>query len=296
MKEKKASRYGDKRAEYIGFFICFLLPFLPGLLPLNDARSGTVSYSKDVAPILYKSCARCHRPDDIAPFSVLRYQDLRPWAKSIREKVINREMPPWGADRRYGEFTNDPSLSQKEIDTIVAWVDQGAKEGNPKDLPPAPDFAEAWEIGKPDVVLTMPEEQTLAAAGADDYLYFRVPTNFTEDKWIEAVELRPGNRRVVHHAAIFIETPDLQEMAKARARRLNQSSDPQSAPSLFETEAGSVLRKEGTVRRIDPQAQVIDDGCSSPKGGAMGNNSAGPRLLSVYAPGRDAGWLYRLHP
>jgi hypothetical protein len=196
-------------------------------------------------------------------------------------------MPPWSADPRYGDFTNNPSLSQNEIDTIVAWVDQGAKEGDPKDLPPAPQFNEAWEIGKPDVILAMPEEHTIAAAGADDYIYFRVPTNFTEDKWIQAVEFRPGNKRVVHHAAVFIESPDLLEMAKANANRAGKSFDPRAVPSLFESESGNVLRKEGTVRRVGPDVPVIDDGCSSPNGGAIGGN-AGARLLCVYAPGRNA--------
>ncbi len=286
METKKTKIGMCKRGRFQAFFVFAsffsLLPFLP-FLP----TSKHVSFSKDVAPILYKSCASCHKPDDIAPFSVLSYKDVRPWAKSIREKVINREMPPWSADPRYGDFSNNPSLSQREIDTIVAWIDQGAGEGNPRDLPPAPRFDETWEIGKPDVTLAMPEEYTLAASGADDYIYFRVPTNFTEDKWIQAVEFRPGNKRIVHHAAVFIESPELLEMAQANAARRGQRFDPRSAPSLFESEAGSVLRKEGTVRRVSPDAQVIDDGCSSPNGGAISGN-AGARLLCVYAPGRNA--------
>jgi uncharacterized protein DUF3471/copper type II ascorbate-dependent monooxygenase-like protein len=281
MATKKAQR--DKFAgRSLGVLasLCFFLPFL---FPLKN-----ITFNKDVAPILFKNCAICHKPDDIAPFSVLSYKDVRPWAKSIREQVIKREMPPWSADPRYGDFSNNPSLSQNEIDTIVAWVDQGAREGDPKNLPPAPNFSETWEIGKPDVILAMPEEYKLAASGADDYIYFRVPTNFTEDKWIQAVEFRPGNKRVVHHAAVFIESPDLLEMARAKANRLGGSLDPRSLPSLFETESGSVLRKEGTVRRVSPEVQVIDDGCSSPSGGAISNGSAGARLLCVYAPGRNA--------
>jgi hypothetical protein len=275
---------GKVVAVLLGAFSILALPARS-----HEAKSaGNVSFSKDVAPILFKSCANCHKPADIAPFSVLSYKDVRPWAKSIREKVINREMPPWSADPRYGDFSNNPSLSQSEIDTIVAWVDQGAKEGDPKDLPPAPRFNEAWEIGKPDVILAMPEEYTLAATGADDYIYFRVPTNFTEDKWVQAVEFRPGNKRIVHHAAVFIESPDLLEMAKANANRRGQSFDPRALPSLFESQSGSVLRKEGTVRRVAPDAQVIDDGCSSPNGGAIGGGGAGARLLCVYAPGRNA--------
>ena len=155
-------------------------------LPASQANSPAkqVTFTKDVAPILFKNCAQCHRPDDIAPFSVLSYKDVRPWAKSIKEKVVTREMPPWHADPHFGKFENEARLSQADIDTIAAWVDGGTKEGTAKDLPHVPNAATDWEIGKPDVVLTMPNEYELPAKGADDYIYFRVPTGFTEDKWI----------------------------------------------------------------------------------------------------------------
>jgi mono/diheme cytochrome c family protein len=105
----------------------------------NPKTAKEVTFSKDVAPIFFKNCAECHRPNDIAPFSLITYKESRPWAKSIKEKVVSREMPPWSPDPKYGEFANDCRLSQKDIDTVVAWVDQGAKEGNPKDLPPTPE-------------------------------------------------------------------------------------------------------------------------------------------------------------
>jgi mono/diheme cytochrome c family protein len=121
---------------------------------------ASVTFNKDVAPILFKSCAECHRPGEVAPMSLLSYKDARPWARSIREKVVSREMPPWHADPHVGQFSNDPRLTQKEIDTITAWVDGGAKEGNPRDLPPAPKFIEGWGIGQPDLILKKPVGQT----------------------------------------------------------------------------------------------------------------------------------------
>jgi len=251
----------------------------------NKSASKQITFTKDVAPIFFKNCAGCHRPNDIAPFSVLSYKDARPWAKSIREKVLSREMPPWSADPHFGEFSNNPRLSQTEVDAIVAWVDQGAKEGNILDLPPTPNFTEAWEIGKPDMVLAMPEEFSLPASGADDYIYFRVPTNFTEDKWVQAVEFRPGNKRVVHHAVVFIENLSMYEAAKANARR--RGLNEQKAPTLFEGPAGNIFRIDGTVRRVRDDAQVVDDGCGTPGGGGAGGN-AGNMLLGVYAPGRNA--------
>lgn len=254
----------------------------------SDSKSAAeVTFAKDVAPIFYKNCVGCHKPNDIAPMSLLTYKDARPWARSIKEKIAAREMPPWSADPHYGDFSNDARLSQSDIDTIIAWVDQGAKEGNPKDMPAVPAFSEQWEIGKPDVILAMPHEFEIAAQGSDDYIYFRVPTGFTEDKWIQAAEFRPGNKRVVHHAVVFIETPEMIAMAKARATRRGQTDNPEDAPSLFETTGNSIFQKDGTLRRVKTDAPVINDGCSVAHGGSLGG-SAGAALLCVYAPGRNA--------
>ncbi len=165
----------------------------------NEGKSGAVTFTKDVAPILFNSCAECHRPSGIAPMSLMSYKDVRPWAKSVRERVVDRSMPPWFADPKHGEFANNPSLSQAEINTIVAWVDAGAPKGDDKDLPPAPKFVEGWTIGTPDVVLSMREEYSVPAEGVIPYRYYVIPTNFTEDKWVQAVEIKPGDRRVVHH-------------------------------------------------------------------------------------------------
>src|SRR5262249_14632815 len=179
--------------------------------------SATVTFSKDVAPILYKNCVTCHRPGEVAPMSLLTYKDARPWAKSIREKVASGAMPPWHADPRYGEFSNDRRLARKDIDTISAWVEGGAKEGDPKDAPPSPRFTEGWQMGKPDVVLQMAQEFEVPAEGTISYKYFFIPTGFREDRWVQAAEIRPGNRTVVHHVIAFIADPDaLREGLAAR--------------------------------------------------------------------------------
>ena len=165
------------------------------------------TFTKDVAPIIYNRCIECHRTGEIAPMSLLTYQEVRPWAKSIRQRVVERQMPPWSADPHYGKFSNDPSLSQKEIDTIVAWVDAGAPKGDDKDMPPAPKFVSGWTIGKPDVVLEMQEEYSVPADGTVPYLYFTIPTGFKEDKWVSAMEIKPGDRGVVHHVIAFVSDP-----------------------------------------------------------------------------------------
>jgi mono/diheme cytochrome c family protein len=184
---------------------------LVGLFVANGSGtasdSAAVTFSRDVAPIIHKNCVSCHRPGEVAPMSLISYKEVRPWAKSIREKVAQRQMPPWLADRHHGAFSNDPSLSQKDIETIVAWVDAGAVEGNSKDLPPAPTFIEGWNIGKPDVVISMPEDFNVPAQGVIPYKYFAAPTNFKEDRYVQFAEIRQGNRSLVHHVIVDVRYP-----------------------------------------------------------------------------------------
>ncbi len=167
----------------------------------------TVTYSKDVAPILQQNCQSCHRPGEAAPMAFTSYKDTRPWAAAIKEAVALKKMPPWFADPHYGKFSNDRSLSQKDVDTLIAWADTGAKEGNPRDLPPAPQFETGWSVGKPDLELAMPAEFKVPASGTIDYQYILVPGKFDKDTWIEAAEVRPGNRAVLHHVIAFVRPP-----------------------------------------------------------------------------------------
>src|SRR5438445_10439159 len=120
------------------------------LVALAATAAAAPTFNKDVAPILYRRCVACHRPNDIAPMSLIEYKTARPWAKAIREAVISRKMPPWFADPHYGTFSNDARLSPGEIEAIQAWVDEGANEGDARDLPPAPVFIEGWRLRKPD--------------------------------------------------------------------------------------------------------------------------------------------------
>jgi mono/diheme cytochrome c family protein len=170
--------------------------------------AATVTFTKDVAPILYSSCATCHRPGEMAPMSLLTYKEVRPWAKSIRERVLSREMPPWYADPNHGEFANDTRLTERQIETIRAWVDGGTKEGDPKDLPPAPKFATTgWKFGEPDAVLSMTEEVSIPADGTIPYRYFAVPTDFAEDKYVQFAEIKRGEPSVVHHVIVSVREP-----------------------------------------------------------------------------------------
>ena len=177
--------------------------------PQTPASRGDLqpTFSRDVAPILYAKCVSCHRPGEVAPMSLITFKDVRPWARAIREKVAARVMPPWHADSRYGKFRNDLSLPQREIDTLVRWVDAGAPEGNPAEMPKLPAFPEGWQIGKPDQVFEILTDYEVPARGTIDYQYFEVPTNFTEDRWMQAGEVRAGDRAHVHHIIVYVRDP-----------------------------------------------------------------------------------------
>ncbi|HEY6334205.1 MAG TPA: thiol-disulfide isomerase [Blastocatellia bacterium] len=203
--------------------LCIFMPVASANNPSNSKVA--VTFNKDVAPIFYKNCAQCHRPGEVAPMSLMTYKDARPWARSIREKVATQQMPPGLADPHYGEFSNDRRLTQDQIDIVTAWVDQGAKEGDPKDLPAQPEFADGWNIGKPDAVFYLPQEYSVPASGVVEYKYFNVPTNFTEDRWIQAAEIRPGNRAVVHHIIVFAQ--------KGADRRLLVGYAPGEQPAIL---------------------------------------------------------------
>lgn len=167
------------------------------------SSAETVTYSEDIASILYNKCADCHRPGQIGPFSVLDYKSVRPWAKSIAKEVEQRRMPPWGADVTKTKFLNDRSLSDEEINQIVSWVSQGSKEGNKSKLPETPDFSGDWAIGTPDLIFEVEQGFTVPAYEVEiPYQDVIFTPQLEEDLYITAWELRPGNRKVVHHANV----------------------------------------------------------------------------------------------
>ena len=182
---------------------------LSGNVSAQTTMSQEPTFAKDIAPILYRSCVKCHRPDQIAPMSLINYQEVRPWARSIKNKVETRAMPPWHLDRRIGiqDFKNDPSLTESEIATIVRWVDNGAPQGNPTDTPKPPEFAPAdsWQIGDPDVIVQFPD-YTVPTAGPDIFGNLFAEFDLSEDRYITSIQTRAvGNRsrQVVHHALSY---------------------------------------------------------------------------------------------
>ncbi len=168
------------------------------------------SFTKDVLPLLQRSCQQCHRPGTSAPMSLLTYEDVRPWARSIRVKVSKREMPPWHIDRSIGEYLDDPSLSDEEIATIVRWIDGGLPRGNPVDAPPQRAFADTdeWTYGTPDLIVEMKNGFTIAPNGPDTLPEESVDPRITEDRYVKWVQIIPSAKRAVHHSHVYVEPPD----------------------------------------------------------------------------------------
>lgn len=167
----------------------------------NDAPT----FTKDVAPILYRHCVECHRPGEAGPMALRTYTEVRPYAKAIKQAVATRTMPPWHADPTVNHFANDRRLSDAEVAAIVKWADEGAPEGNPKNLPKLPEFTQGWTIGKPDVTFDTGKDFKIPAEGVVPYQYFKVDPGFKEDTWIQAAEVRPGQRSQVHHIIVFVQ-------------------------------------------------------------------------------------------
>lgn len=215
-----------------------------------DPRSS-ITYTNQVSRILQQHCVECHRPGQIGPFSLLTYEKVKAWSDTIKEVVLERRMPPWHPDPRYGKFSNDRSMPQKDIDTLVAWIDAGCPKGDDADLPPPRVFEDndGWLMGKPDIVLTMPDKHKIPAyspKGGYPYQYFLTPTNFKEDVWVQAVEARPGNRKVVHHILAFIQAPGNRAGSLARGAdsiggSLLVGTAPGDSPAIFPVGVGKKI-------------------------------------------------------
>ena len=171
----------------------------------GGAFAQDVTYTEDVAPILMQHCATCHRPGEVAPMSLLTYEDTRPWARSIAQEVGLKRMPPWHASAGVREYTNDRSLDDAEIDVIQRWVAAGAPRGDDALLPPVPTFNDGWQLGEPDLVLAWEAPYQIEADGDDEYRCFVLDPKFEEDQWVDVVEVLPGNRTTDHHIVIYID-------------------------------------------------------------------------------------------
>ena len=218
---------------------------------IRNPQSPT--FSRDVAPILQRSCQTCHHQGTSAPMSLVTYDEVRPWARSIRQRVANREMPPWHLDKTVGirRYKNDRSLSDDEIATVVRWVDSGAPQGNPADMPPALTFrSEAdWFVGDPDLKVTTPNDFTMYANGPDWWIDQFAEVELTEDRWIKAMEIKPSNPKIVHHVVVYVIEPDAPEGTPESGVQLHEYAVGKYG-DIFGDNTGRLLKK-GTRLRYD---------------------------------------------
>ena len=238
----------------IGLGVLAILAAAP-LLAAGQETAGEreLTFTRDVVPIIHRSCSGCHRPDEVAPMSLTTYEEVRPWARSIRNRVASREMPPWHLDRRIGiqHFKNDPSLTDAEIATIVDWVDAGAPRGNLADMPPLPTWGNAddWQIGEPDLIVRYPN-YLVPAAGPDLFGYLYADFDLEQDRYIRAIQTKPADKRarlVVHHTNAFAIAPgDTTEGVESERHLVEYASGKQA--EIYPEDSGVLLQAGSRTR------------------------------------------------
>jgi tetratricopeptide (TPR) repeat protein/mono/diheme cytochrome c family protein len=224
---------------------------------MQHATAQPVTFNRDIAPILYRSCARCHRPGEAGPFSLLTYADAKSHARQIDAVTKRRFMPPWLPEPGELKFADELRLSDSEIAQIQAWVEQGSLEGNPSDLPPVPKFAEGWQLGKPDIILKAAQPYALPASGSDNYwnFVFRAPVDRT--RWLKAMEIRPGDKRLVHHANVLV---DRQQNGRRQEREPGEGFGGMELTiesEAFDPDSHFLFWKPGSIPYVEPDSMAL---------------------------------------
>jgi mono/diheme cytochrome c family protein len=232
-----------------------LLRFALLVLPLAAAQASAspATFYKDAMPILQQHCQSCHRPGEIGPMPLLTYEQTRPWAKAIRQSVSLRKMPPWFADPRFGKFSNDPSLTPAEIATIESWVDSGSPAGSKQDAPPPIDWHESGLTGA-NLTVGMPRPFKIPARATIGYQYIALRPGFAHDTWVRAVQIRPSDRGVVHHAVLYVREPGSKWLAGAPAGEMVQP--PPNSPDTFTTADILAIYAPGAPYMICPEGMA----------------------------------------
>ncbi|HTA43232.1 MAG TPA: cytochrome c [Bryobacteraceae bacterium] len=240
-------------ASSAGLLCTLSILAMVGVEAMAAEPAHPVTFSKDIAPIFQKNCQSCHHAGTSAPMSLMTWQEARPWARSIKQRVLQRDMPPWHLDRTVGirHYKNDRSLSEEEISTIARWVDGGAQEGNPADMPPAKAFApeDEWYIGKPDLLATTDQDFVMYPNGPDWWIDQFAEVRLTEDRWIKAMEVKPSNARIVHHCVVYAIEPDAPPGTPESGVMLHEYAVGKYG-DIFNENTGRLL-KAGTRLRFD---------------------------------------------
>jgi len=225
--------------------------------PQRAATPPPITFNHDIAPILFRTCARCHRPGEAGPFSLLTYADAKSHARQIAAVTKRRFMPPWLPEQGELKFADELRLSDNEIARIQAWVEQGTVEGNPPDLPPMPKFVEGWQLGKPDVTLKATKSYPLPASGSDNYwnFVFRAPVDRT--RWLKAMEIRPGDKRLVHHANVLV---DRQQNGRRQEQEPGAGFGGMELTiesEVFDPDSHFLFWKPGSIPYVEPDGMAL---------------------------------------
>jgi tetratricopeptide (TPR) repeat protein len=222
----------------------------------NDSQTP-ITFNRDVAPIIFHSCATCHRPGEAAPFSLLTYSDVKKHARQIADVTRSRAMPPWLPEPQELKFADEMRLSNAEIDLIRRWVEQGEAEGAPADLPAAPKFVDGWALGKPDLVLTASKPLVLPPQGTDTYWNFVFPVPIDSTKWVKAVEIRPGDKQYVHHANILVDREEASRSREATPGAGFGGMEIRIDSRVFDPDSHLLFWKPGTVPAVEPDGMAL---------------------------------------
>jgi tetratricopeptide (TPR) repeat protein len=216
-----------------------------------------VSYSRDIAPIIFRSCATCHRPGEAAPFSLLTYSDVKKHARQIAEVTRSRTMPPWLPEPQALKLADELRLPDAEIDRIERWVEQGAEDGDRADLPAQPKLVEGWRLGQPDLILTASKPLTVPPQGSDTYWNFIFPVPIQETRWVKAVEIRPGDKRFVHHANILVDRSGASRKREAEPGAGFGGMEIRIESQVFDPDSHLLFWKPGTVPYVEPEGMAL---------------------------------------
>ena len=225
--------------------------------PLPQAPAQQVTFNRDIAPIVFHNCATCHRPGEAAPFSLLSYTDVKKHALQIAEVTRLRIMPPWLPEPQELKFADELRLQDSQIALIRRWVEQGAVEGNPADLPPAPKFVEGWQLGKPDIILEASKPLTLPPQGTDTYWNFVFPVPINETRWVKAVEIRPGDKRYVHHANILVDRAGAALQREPEPGAGFGGMEIRIESQVFDPDSHLLFWKPGTIPYVEPEGMSL---------------------------------------
>src|ERR1700758_5569647 len=240
---------------------CVLLPFAARPAPRKSSAGSSadtqVTFTRDIAPIVFRSCSSCHRPGEAAPFSLLTYSDAKKHAHQIVDVTQSRIMPPWLPEPQDLKFTDELRLSDGQIAVIRRWVEQGEAEGDPRDLPPVPKFVEGWQLGKPDLILTATKPLVLPPQGTDTYWNFIFPVPFEGTKWVKAVEIRPGDKQYVHHANILLDREGASRHREAEPGAGFGGMEIRIESQVFDPDSHLLFWKPGTVPYVEPEGMAL---------------------------------------